>query len=45
MRPPCEIVVRYVLPTFRSLVAKELIEKYSMSQQAAAKSWEQPKRL
>lgn len=37
MRPPCEIVVRYVLPTFRSLVAKELIEKYSMSQQAAAK--------
>ena len=37
MRPPCEIVVRYVLPTFRSLVAKELIEKYSMSQQTAAK--------
>lgn len=37
MRPPCEIVVRYVLPTFRSLVARELVEKYSMSQQAAAK--------
>lgn len=37
MRPPCEIVVRYVLPTFRSMVAKELIEKYSMSQQVAAK--------
>lgn len=36
MRPPCEIVVRYVLPTFRSLVAKELIEKYNMSQKAAA---------
>ncbi len=37
MRPPCEVVVRYVLPTFRSLVARELIERYSMSQQAAAK--------
>ena len=34
MRPPCELVVRYVLPTFRSLVAKELIEKYDLSQVA-----------
>ena len=37
MRPPCELVVRYVLPTFRSLVAKELIEKHHFSQVNAAK--------
>ena len=37
MRPPCEIVVRYVLPAFRSMVAKELIEKYGFTQVAAAK--------
>jgi len=37
MRPPCELVVRYILPTFRSLVAKELIEKHRFSQVDAAK--------
>ena len=37
LRPPCELVVRSVLPTFRSLVAKRLIEKYHFSQVAAAK--------
>ena len=37
MRPPCEIVVRYVLPTFRSLVAKKLIEDYNFTQTVAAK--------
>ena len=37
MRPPCEVVVRSVLPAFRSLVARRLIEKYSFSQVAAAK--------
>ncbi len=37
MRPPCELVVRYVLPTFRSLVAKELVEKHRFSQVDAAK--------
>jgi len=37
MRPPCEPVVKLVLPAFRSLVAKELIEKYNFSQVAAAK--------
>lgn len=37
MRPPCEPVVKLVLPAFRSLVAKELIEKYHFSQVAAAK--------
>lgn len=36
MRPPCELVVRLVLPAFRSLVAKMLIEKYHFSQVAAA---------
>ncbi len=37
MRPPCEIVVRYILPAFRSMVAKELIEKHGFTQVAAAK--------
>jgi len=37
MRPPCELVVKYVLPTYRSLIAKELIETYKYSQVAAAK--------
>jgi predicted transcriptional regulator len=36
MRPPCELVVRFVLPAFRSLVAKELIEKYHISQVVAS---------
>lgn len=36
MRPPCELVVRYVLPAFRSLVAKELIDKYHFSQTMVA---------
>ena len=37
MRPPCEVVVRSVLPAFRSLVARRLIEEYCFSQVAAAK--------
>ena len=36
LRPPCELVVQYVLPAFRSLVAKELIKKHGFSQVAAA---------
>lgn len=36
MRPPCELIVRYILPAFRSLVAKELVSKYNFSQIAAA---------
>ena len=32
LRPPCEQIVRYVLPAFRSLIAKELSEKYGLSQ-------------
>ncbi|MCW4020372.1 MAG: transcriptional regulator [Candidatus Bathyarchaeota archaeon] len=34
--PACEVIARYVLPVFRSLVAKELIEKYNFTQVAAA---------
>ncbi len=36
MYPPCEAVARYVLPIFRSLIAKELIEKYNFTQLEAA---------
>ncbi len=32
----CEIIARYVLPIFRSLVAKDLIEKYGFTQVEAA---------
>ena len=35
--PNCEVVARYILPIFRSIVAKELIEKYNFTQVAAAK--------
>ena len=37
MRPPCELVVRSVLPAFRSIIAKRLVEKYNFSQVAASK--------
>ena len=37
MRPPCEVIVRSVLPAFRSLVARTLVENYNFSQVAAAK--------
>jgi predicted transcriptional regulator len=37
LRPPCEVVVRSVLPAFRSLVARNLIENFNFSQVAAAK--------
>ena len=33
----CEVVARYLLPIFRSMVAKELIEKYNFTQVSAAK--------
>ncbi|MFQ6050436.1 MAG: transcriptional regulator [Candidatus Hydrothermarchaeota archaeon] len=32
MRPPCEVVVKIILPSIRALVAKGLIEKYDMTQ-------------
>ena len=34
--PPCEVVGRYVLPIFRSMIAKELIENYDFTQVEAA---------
>ena len=37
MRPYCEIIVQTVLPTLRSIIAKELVEKYGLSQTIAAK--------
>ena len=36
MRPPCELVVQHVLPAFRSLVARELVENYHFTQIAVA---------
>jgi len=36
LRPPCEVVARDILPAFRALVAKELVEKHKLSQVAAA---------
>jgi len=36
LRPPCEFIVRHLLPAFRVLIAKELIEKYNLSQVAVA---------
>ena len=36
MRHPCEVVVRHVLPAFRSLIAKGLIEDHGLTQSAAA---------
>jgi len=35
MHFPCEIVVRYILPLFRSTVAKTLVEKYKFTQGGA----------
>ena len=37
MKPPCIIVVRYVLPTLRVLIAKELIEVHGLRRARAAK--------
>lgn len=37
MRPPCELVVREIIPAFRTLVAKQLIKKHHFSQMEVAK--------
>ncbi|MCW3975918.1 MAG: helix-turn-helix domain-containing protein [Candidatus Bathyarchaeota archaeon] len=37
LKPPCEYIVQYILPTFRLLVAKRLIKKHNFTQAAAAK--------
>ncbi|MGD6807264.1 MAG: transcriptional regulator [Candidatus Bathyarchaeia archaeon] len=37
MDPQCELVGKYVLPIFRSMLAKELVQKYRLSQTETAK--------
>lgn len=37
MDPQCEIIGKFVLPIFRSMLAKELVQKYNFSQTQAAK--------
>jgi predicted transcriptional regulator len=36
MDPQCEIIGKYVLPIFRAMLAKELVQKYNFSQTEAA---------
>jgi len=36
MDPQCEIIGKYVLPIFRSMLAKELVQKYHLSQTETA---------
>lgn len=37
MRAPCEVVVKYMLPAFRSYIAKVLINEYHLSQIVVSK--------
>jgi predicted transcriptional regulator len=37
MDPQCEIIGKFVLPVFRAMLAKELVQKYNLSQTEAAK--------
>ena len=37
MDPQCEVIGKYVLPIFRSILAKELVQKYHLSQTEIAK--------
>jgi len=36
MKPYCETVAQFILPTMRALIAKRLMEKYKLTQQDAA---------
>jgi hypothetical protein len=38
VKPPCEIVSKYVLPAIRALIARRLIEQYGYTQLDAAKT-------
>ncbi len=38
MKPICEVMVQYVLPTMRAMVAKNLMEKHDFTQQEVAKT-------
>ncbi|MEM2970357.1 MAG: transcriptional regulator [Candidatus Bathyarchaeia archaeon] len=40
MKPPCVIVVKYLLPAIRVLVTKELIEKYNLRKIDASEKME-----
>lgn len=37
MKPPCEIVVRIILPKIRSMIVNQLFNKYGLTQQEIAK--------
>jgi predicted transcriptional regulator len=37
MKPPCEVVVKQVLPTIRAMVVKDLVERHGLNQVEAAK--------
>jgi predicted transcriptional regulator len=37
MDPQCEIVGKYILPIYRSILAKELVQKHHLTQTEAAK--------
>jgi predicted transcriptional regulator len=36
LRPPCEVVIKYVLPAFRCSVARSLVTEYGLTQVKAA---------
>jgi hypothetical protein len=36
MKPPCEVVVKEILPAIRAMLAKELIDRHRLSQVEAA---------
>lgn len=36
MKSPCELITKYVLPVFRAMVAKQLMEIYGFSQNQVA---------
>ncbi|MEM2202550.1 MAG: hypothetical protein QW595_02825 [Candidatus Bathyarchaeia archaeon] len=40
MKPPCVVVVKYLLPAIRALVTKELIEKHSLRKIDASEKME-----
>jgi len=37
MKPPCEVVVRVILPKVRSMIVNQLFNKYGLTQQEIAK--------
>jgi len=36
VKPPCEVICKYVLPSARALIARNLIDKYGYTQMKAA---------